>query len=120
MNVIEPKFDGEHVAVQFHVPRDGVVVDVVDQRRRDLCGLLGDLLCEIGQAPVRARVLLERRLRLLQVTTEMVENLGAKRAVLDDEKRQRMRFFDAGILLEPRALETLVVVDCPFLGVRNG
>ena len=87
VHVVEPEFDGEHVAVQFHVARDGVVIDVGDQRRRDLRGLLDDLLRDVGEAPVRARILLKGRLRFLQIATEVVENLGAEPSVLDDEKR---------------------------------
>ena len=78
MHLGEPEFDREHVAVQFHVPRDGVVVNVAREPLGDFAGPFGDLPREVYKAAVLDRVVLEGSFGLAQIAAEVLQmRIGA-------------------------------------------
>ena len=66
-----------------------------------------------------ARIILEGGARRFQIVAEMAVEFRAKTAMFADKLGQRRNGFKAGIFFKACALEAFIVVNRPFLRIRN-
>ena len=116
------ELDGEDIAVQLHVSHHRRMIHVVSQLIRDLGGFLGDLLAIIGSAVESTEIeaVIEQASHLVDVIVPMGEQLGAKRSMFLNQKRDLANVLEARPLADIDSAKAFVIMQGPFLGNRFG
>ena len=78
-----------------------------------------EFLSEVRPAGVSACIIVEGRLGLLKVIAKMAMDQRAEPAMFGDELGQIADRLEARIFRDVRAFEAFIIMDRPFLGVRQ-